>query len=177
VGTVVAVRLFIAVWPSPAVVELLAALDRPAHPSVRWTGPDAWHVTLRFLGEVDEAGAAAVTAAVRVVGARAVACEAEMGPVTTRLNRSILTVPVAGLDELAAAVIDATRGLGEPPGERPFSGHVTLARGRGRRPVPPSLAGRPVAATWPARDLTVVRSHLGGGGPRYETIAAVSLTG
>jgi 2'-5' RNA ligase len=177
VGTVVVVRLFIAVWPSPAVVELLAALDRPAHPSVRWTAPEAWHVTLRFLGEVDEAGAAAATEAVRVVGPRAAPCEAVMGPATTRLNRSILTVPVAGLDDLAAAVIDATRDLGEPPGERPFSGHVTLARGRGRRPVPPSLAGRAVAATWPVHEVTVVRSHLDGGGPRYATLAAVPLAG
>lgn len=170
-------RLFIAVWPSPAAVKLLAELDRPVHPSVRWTDRDAWHVTLRFLGEVDEVGVAAATEAVRVAGTHAVACEAAMGPVTTRLNRSILTVPVAGLDDLAAAVIDATRALGEPPGERPFSGHVTLARGRGRRPVPSSLAGRPVAATWPVRELTVVRSHLGGGGSRYETLEVVALRG
>jgi 2'-5' RNA ligase len=176
-GTVTSVRLFIAVWPSPAVLELLAALDRPALPSVRWTDAAAWHVTLRFLGEVDDAGAAAVTDAVRAASAGAAACEATMGPATTRLNRSILTVPVAGLDAVAAAVIDATRDLGEPPGDRPFAGHITLARGRGRRPVPPSLAGRPVAATWTVRELTLERSHLGPGGPRYETLEALALTG
>lgn len=176
-GTVVAVRLFIAVWPSPAVLDLLAALDRPAHRSVRWTEAAAWHVTLRFLGEVDEAEAARVVEAVRAAGARAAPCEATMGPVTTRLNRGILTAPVAGLDEVAGAVIDATRDLGAPPGDRPFAGHVTLARGRGRRPVPPSLAGRPVSATWSVRELAVVRSRLDPDGPRYETIEAVPLSG
>lgn len=170
-------RLFIAVWPSPAVLGRLAALDRPAHPALRWTDAAAWHVTLRFLGELDDAGATAVTAAVRAVGLRSAPCDAVTGPATIRLNRSILAVPVAGLDELAAAVTDVTRGLGEPPGERPFAGHITLARGRGRRPMPASLAGRPVAATWQVRELTVERSHLGPDGPRYETIAAVALTG
>src|SRR5213592_1828525 len=45
-------RLFVAVWPTPEVVALLSALDRPALPGGRWSAPEQWLVTLRPLGLV-----------------------------------------------------------------------------------------------------------------------------
>src|SRR5258708_26165385 len=50
-------RLFVAIAPPPAVLEELegtVAPLRPAWPALRWTGREAWHVTLAFLGEVGE---------------------------------------------------------------------------------------------------------------------------
>ena len=47
------VRLFVAVWPPESVVEMLLGLDRPEGPELRWTTEPQWHVTLRFLGEVE----------------------------------------------------------------------------------------------------------------------------
>ncbi|MGH3404855.1 MAG: RNA 2',3'-cyclic phosphodiesterase, partial [Streptosporangiaceae bacterium] len=50
-------RLFVAIVPPPAVTAELEARTaplRPAWPDLRWTGPEAWHVTLAFLGEVRE---------------------------------------------------------------------------------------------------------------------------
>ena len=50
-------RLFVAITPTPAVLDELGAevaLLRSAWPHLRWTGPAAWHVTLAFLGEVGE---------------------------------------------------------------------------------------------------------------------------
>ena len=41
-------------WPPPEVVARLAALARPTVEGVRWTTPEQWHVTLRFLGWVDD---------------------------------------------------------------------------------------------------------------------------
>ena len=57
-------RLFVAVWPTPAVVEELGALPRPAAPGLRWTTADQWHVTLRFLGDADPGEAADAVSAV-----------------------------------------------------------------------------------------------------------------
>ena len=50
-------RLFVAVWPPPEVLDVLAALPRTERPGVRWTTRDQWHVTLRFLGMADPAEA------------------------------------------------------------------------------------------------------------------------
>jgi 2'-5' RNA ligase len=46
-------RLFVAVWPPAGVVETLQALERPDIPRLRWTTPEQWHVTLRFLGSFE----------------------------------------------------------------------------------------------------------------------------
>ncbi len=51
-------RLFVAVWPPPEVVAVLASLDRPVVDGVRWTTQEQWHVTIRFLGSVESAEAA-----------------------------------------------------------------------------------------------------------------------
>ena len=47
-------RLFVAVRPNEAVLDAVAGLARPERPGVRWTTQPQWHVTLRFLGGVDE---------------------------------------------------------------------------------------------------------------------------
>ena len=43
-------RLFVAVRPPPEVMALLAAIDRPALPGVRWSVPEQWLVKLRPVG-------------------------------------------------------------------------------------------------------------------------------
>ena len=65
-----------------------------------------------------------------------------------------------------------------PVDAKPVHPHVTLARARGRRGVlPPDLVGDlpRVEAGWIAREVAVVRSHLGGGPVRYEVLARVPL--
>ncbi len=155
---------------------MLAGLSRVPHPSVRWTTPDQWHVTLRFLGEVPDDAVPDLVRALDAVGG-APARVADLGPATTVLDRGTLMVPVTGVDDLAAAVADASRRVGRPPEGRPVTGHVTVARGRGRRPVPKELAGQPVSGTWPVDDVAVIRSRLDARGARYDTIASIALAG
>lgn len=152
-----------AVWPPDDVLDAIAALPRPTTPRVRWTSRDQWHVTLRFMGDAD------VEAVVRALASvKAGRCDAVLGPNVKRLGRGVLCVPVVGLEDLAEAVVAATADLGRPPDHRSFRGHVTLARMDGRaRPRIDSV----ISHRWPVATFALVRSHLGGGPARYETVA------
>ena len=201
-------RAFVAVSVPPEVTDVLAALDRPTFDDVRWTTPEQWHVTLRFLGEVPDVGpvrdalASVPTLVAPAPGPRSQGpadgdpgdpgepdpggVDATLGPVTAWFpGRRVLHVPVLGLEALADAAEAALAALSIPaePGprraagdeHRPFSGHLTLARVRGRRPGPARLAGMPVSATWPVDRFSLMGSTLGPGGSRYETVATYSL--
>jgi RNA 2',3'-cyclic 3'-phosphodiesterase len=148
------------------VLDAVDALPRPELSGVRWTGRDQWHVTLRFLGDAD---AADVRSALGCVEAPVV--EAQVGPAVKRLGRGVLCIPVSGLDAVAAAVIDATRSIGRPPEHRDFRGHLTLARVNGRMPH----VSTGIDCRWTVATFDLVRSHLGGGPARYETLATWPL--
>ena len=76
---------------------------------------------------------------------------------------------------MAGEVGAVTVPWGEPADDRSFSGHLTLARARGRARGPASLAGASLAARWRVRAFELVSSVLGHGGSRYETLATVAL--
>lgn len=157
-------RLFVAVWPSREASEILAALPRPDLPSVRWTAPDRLHVTLRFLGDCDEGDAVAALSGLRLSSAEAV-----LGPTVQRLGRTVLVVPARGLDDLAAEIISATRRIGQSPPERPFKGHLTVARCRGR---PPDGYAPPVHVAFTATEIALVGSDPPG---TYHNVATFAL--
>jgi 2'-5' RNA ligase len=163
-------RLFIGVVPPERVLDALDRLGRPERAGVRWTGRDQWHVTLRFLGEVPDPRpvAAALTAAPLHP------CEASIGPKAKMLGRQVICLPVAGLDELAQAVEEATAGFGQPPDDRRFRGHLTLARLR-RRARPTGMVLRPFEDRFAVTDVRLIRSHQGNGGSRYEDLHVVPL--
>jgi RNA 2',3'-cyclic 3'-phosphodiesterase len=183
------VRAFVAVWPPPEVAQGLAGIDRPARPGIRWTTEDQWHVTLRFLGEIDDSEAQGVKASLQqlasVRGMQPVTAVA--GPSVAQLGSSILCVPVAGLDQLAAAVAAAlidSSGTGPVPeerpfrrvGDRPFRGHITLARAaRGVRH--PLTIPVPFSASWRVDDITLVASTLHPAGAQYRVVERYPLLG
>lgn len=158
-------RLFLAIWPPDDVVAALRELPRPTEAGVRWVAPVNWHVTLRFFGEADPGEIAA-----RLEAARLPAAEAALGPQVARLGRSVIVVPVAGLDELAAATSAATEGVGSFDDPRPFAGHLTLARVQNRPAC--GVAGTPVTARFDVDEVALVASTPSEGGPTYTTLAS-----
>lgn len=173
--------MFVAVTPPESVLDevegLVARLRdlRQGGSQVRWTRRAQWHVTLRFLGEVEEQAlvVAALAALPRDVPGP-VGCR--VGPAVEVLGRSVLCLPVAGLDDLAAAVTKATAAIGRPPDARAFRGHLTLARLDRRHPDPTGWVGQPFEARWPVAEVEVVRSRRGRDGSRYEMLHALQLT-
>ncbi|MGH2686358.1 MAG: RNA 2',3'-cyclic phosphodiesterase [Actinomycetota bacterium] len=168
-------RLFVAVWPPGEVLDLIEGLPRPERPGVRWTRRDQWHVTLRFLGSVEERDATALVETLRAMATGVAPTEAVLGPAVTRMGRGVVCVDVAGLGDVAAAVVEATAGFGRPPEDRPFHGHLTLARLKGGGFG--GLLGAEVAARWAVEEVQLVESRLHPKGARYESIAVVPLSG
>jgi 2'-5' RNA ligase len=162
-------RLFVAVWPPPALVDQLQAMERPVRPGLRWTTLDQWHVTLRFLGSVDSGPEKQLRRLLKEVAAGAQPADATAGPRPRGLGGAVWMLPVAGLEPLAEAVEEATRDLGRPPAGRPFRGHVTLARARHPRGLAGVPAG-PMSARWTVDELTLVASTLRPDGARYDVV-------
>lgn len=120
---------------------------------MRWTTPNQWHVTLRFIGEADPEEVAAGLQESALGGP----VEAVMSASGVRLGRNVLCLPVHGLEGLAAAV--------DPAPARPFRGHLTLARGRVAMPV-----ALPREVRWTVEEVTLVASRLRPSGAEYEVL-------
>ncbi|WP_020667298.1 2'-5' RNA ligase family protein [Amycolatopsis nigrescens] len=165
-------RLSVAVRPPAGIVRVLGELPRTPTPGVSWADPAQWLVKLRPLGHVPERLFAplADALAAELAGAAPVTCG--LGPATRRLGGQWLGAPVTGLEELAAAVFEATAGLVPVTHPQPFQADVVLARGR----VPASLAGEPVAGEWVADTVLLVADRSAPGRPLFEDLATIRLT-
>jgi RNA 2',3'-cyclic 3'-phosphodiesterase len=144
--------------------------------------PELWHLTLRFLGEVDEVDGDRI---VREVDA------ADRGPAFTLRWGSLGAFPRPrranvlwlGVDQgesaaerLAAVVEEALEAAGFPPEDRPYRSHLTLSRLRPDQDVTVVLdAVPPLGLAMVVDRVVLYRSHLGPGGPRYEEVEAFPL--
>ncbi|MGE0725580.1 MAG: RNA 2',3'-cyclic phosphodiesterase [Alphaproteobacteria bacterium] len=132
------IRLFVALELPPDLRLRLASLGGGV-PGANWTDEENMHVTLRFIGEVDEAQAADIDDA--LAGIRAPAVEvrvAGVGHFGDLEKARLLYAGVersAALSHLQSKVESAVVRAGCPPERRKFAPHVTLARLRGAAPV------------------------------------------
>ncbi len=164
-----------AVWPPDEVLDRLAALPRPEVDGLRWTDQEHWHVTLRFLGSVDDVGPVAAALA-GVASDASGPRRAVLGPAVDRFGQRVLQVPVAGLDDIAAAVVRSTAHLGKRPDDRPFHGHVTLARvSRDAKVDLRRLTGTVVEADWEVGSICLVESRLSPSGAAYDVLERFEL--
>lgn len=172
-------RLFVGVWPDTSTLQALSGLRPPEGiPGLRWVPAADWHVTLSFLGSVPDDEVADVTEVLAAVAASSAPVIARVGPATQLLGRAILCVPVIGLEELAETVLGVTAPFSRSPDrDRPFFGHLTVARASRRRVIPPTAVGRAVSACWTVDAFRLVRSVTGPGGSVYETQALLTLGG
>jgi RNA 2',3'-cyclic 3'-phosphodiesterase len=181
-------RCFVAVVPPLAATLALAARvlhARAAWPQLGWVSPDRWHLTLAFLGEVDDEAVARLDRPLREVASHHRPMTLAVDGVGTfpatgrpRVLWAGITGAVDTLYQLAREVVRATRAESEHRDTKPFRAHLTLARSR-RTPIDDpapllaELAGGP-GPEFTATEVVLMRSVLGPGA-RYDELAHYPL--
>ncbi len=186
-------RLFLALEPSDGVRREAGRAEEhlgAALPGLRarYAAPDAVHLTLVFLGAVDEGRVAALERAAGGVArtARPFRCAtAGLGAFPSARRPSVLWL---GLDQdgdaLSGLQRDLERALGaflQRDERRRFVPHLTLARvtglgGTPRDAVAEALrAFRPERAPWYVEALVLFQSELGPAGARHTPLARLPL--
>jgi RNA 2',3'-cyclic 3'-phosphodiesterase len=172
-------RLFVALRPpAPVRDRLLATMG--GVPGARWQSDEQLHLTLRFIGEVDERTAEDVAAA--LAGLRAAAPEialAGVGRFGDRRRGWTLWAGLSPHDALAALhrkVDQACVRAGLDPERRAYLPHITLARlprGGGAGPEADrwlsDLAGL-ASAPFPLPHMILYRSTLARDGAQYDAL-------
>jgi 2'-5' RNA ligase len=161
----------------------VAALLReaPGGDGVRWVRPESYHLTLRFLGEIE-------ASLVRELAVRAAAEVAPLHAFEARLDGVCALpsprrphvivlglVPQAPFAELAAALERAARGVGLAAEERRFKAHLTLGRVANRRVPSLDAVAAPESIPFLVSELVLFRSVLGPGGSTYTPLERIAL--
>jgi len=175
-------RCFVAVELDPALRSPLARMLREQLPrtrDVRWVSERQLHVTLKFLGDVNDGQLPGICDAVAAAAARLTPFPlrlGELGCFPNPRSARVLWCGVEDADGGCAAWLQhadpALAQLGFPPENRAFHPHITL--GRSRNAAGTGVIRRvleEVSAPAP-REMTVTRvvlfeSRLGPGGAQY----------
>lgn len=178
-------RLFIGVDLRSDTRQALAALlaeDGVGRLPGRVVPPMNWHLTLRFLGEVEvvECDRLLMELAGAHLGNSFEMVFDGLGAFPRRERATVLWVGInegeSQLQTLAGVVEEAVAAAGFPSEDRPFRAHLTLSRIR-----PPQDVSTVIAATGLVRlrtrvdEVTLFRSHLEHGGTRYEVLESFGL--
>jgi RNA 2',3'-cyclic 3'-phosphodiesterase len=151
-------------------------------PEGRAPKPDNWHLTLRFLGEVDQAAYHCLLEELGKInlGAPFEIGFAGLGAFPRPSKATVLWVGVdrghQPLCALAAAVQSATAAAGFAPEPRAFSPHLTISRMRSPVNVDPivqkaGVFGMQMAVT----QVVLYRSHLRPTGAQYQPLQRFDL--
>ncbi len=181
------VRAFFALEPSEAAREACAATaamlgGASGGDGVRWVKASAYHLTLRFLGNVEQERlpelSKCVTEKLEEVPPFAFSLGSVGGFPSPRRPRVVAAVaePGEALEALAARVEQGVREAGLPAETRRFRPHLTLGRVRHRRL--PALDGVSVRAPATlANEVVLFRSDLRREGAFYTVLERVALGG
>lgn len=176
------IRLFVGI-PLPGDVRqhlhLLAAGLEGAH----WISPENMHLTLRFIGEIDEHRADDINDALNAIHEPSFDISLNgietfgRGHMVHTLWAAVKSEP--GLVHLQGNIESALVRAGLEPERRKYTPHVTVAR------VRKSPKGKVAAwladhagfnlPSFPVDQFVLYRSHLGHNGAHYETIAHYDL--
>jgi 2'-5' RNA ligase len=187
-------RLFVAITVPDAVREEVLRVQREWQPLaprevVRWTKPEQFHLTLRFLGDV---------ASVQVAGLQGSLCATCAGTPPLHLRAQgvgffpyarsprVIWVGINDKENRLAAfqkkIESAIQSYTAEQGGDQFTGHVTLGRFKQYKHIAirelvdraESVKNR-LFGEWTAREVEIIRSELLPAGPRYTSLAVCKL--
>jgi 2'-5' RNA ligase len=183
-------RAFVAVVPPTSVLDAIArvvvATGSPP-PGWRWIPREQWHLTLQFLGRVDDAEA--VAAALQHAAKSQVAFAASLGGGGAFPSARRAGVVWAGVTdgsdvftELAARVALALEPLGYEPDAGRFHPHLTVARARGKerrdgRVLVETLGAAPPGERFGVEEVVLFESRTRPAGAEYVVRARCPLAG
>lgn len=177
-------RLFVALLPPPPVLAEIGQLVdglRVRAPELRWTRLEQWHLTLAFLGQVEERRLPALTERLARLPRRHAAFPLAFTG-GGRFDGRVLWAGVSGdlpaLRALADSASAAARRTGIALEERPYRPHLTLARARAPTELRRLVEGLSayVGQPWQADRIELICSQPGPR-PRYDTVGRWELAG
>jgi 2'-5' RNA ligase len=175
-------RIFIGIDLDPEVrkrIERFLVEVQSFAPGARWVHPESLHVTLKFIGEQSAPQVEAIAARLHKIDTAAFEIRfAGYGFFPTAKAPRVFWIGIQGdpeLADLAANIDSATAELGIPPEDRPYSPHLTLARGGGKSSSgsPKHLKDDGPNTTFAALDTQLAtRSRLDFGTPDFGNMTA-----
>ena len=156
----------------------------------RWVRPEGMHLTLKFLGPLAAEKVDAVAAVLGTVADHYAPLQLNalgLGGFPNRSRPRVLWVGIEGesvrLGCLQESIETGLAPLGWSKEKRPYKGHLTLARAKGRRPFERHIRellaqcepNEPVGFV--ADKLTLYRSRLRPGGAVYDIVSQWVLSG
>ncbi len=187
-------RLFIALPVPESVKDEIERVQRelrdtlPEH-GARWTTRTQFHLTLRFLGNVEATRSEALVDAVRLACHDFVALKLRAAEIGFFPDARFPRVVWVGVQENAGRLVEFQRAVAQAVAEfthkkeeKNFTGHLTLARIKDiKRSDAERLAkaaeqfSRRPFGEWTADAVEIMRSELSSTGARHTCLAAISL--
>ena len=181
-------RAFIAIELSPDFKKRLASLEEQLKSSgadVKWVKPENIHLTLKFLGEIDEKQLGEAAKIIQNTADKNKRFFIRLASPGAFPNLNFPRVIWIGIDkgdletkEIAKILEEETAKAGIPQESRPFSSHITLGRvksGKNCEKLAKNLENLASNSTqdtpeFLATKITLFKSTLSAGGPIYEAL-------
>lgn len=148
----------------------------------KWVHPGDYHITLQFIGDTSLARQEELQAALKTVRATPISLAwSGIGtfglPEAPRVLWGAVSGNLEGLSVIHEEIIKATRAIGFVPEDRPYSPHITLARGftGGNGMKVEEKMSSPSSFKWEADHFVLMRTHMHKS-PMYEIIGSFPLT-
>lgn len=181
-------RAFLAVIPPRAARDTIEAIRDPLRelaPAGRWVHPSLWHMTLKFLGEVEDDLVPAVADLAANVAGETQAFEMTMQGLGFYPNAErprVLWVGssqgTAEFEALSRSLDVGLDGLGFEPEEKDQTSHLTLARFRDpseSRAIREQVGDTGPIVTFEVDEIVLMKSVLRPRGPDYTVVEKLAL--